>query len=374
MSGCKEEKSKVKFKGRAKDFYGFDEITEFEQSQYEYIKTWNRSSDPSQRCRTIATSNPPERQESRWIISYWAPWLDKKHPSPAQSGEVRYYIGNEEVESSAPVEVKGQRVTPRSRCFISASITDNPILMASGYDQLLLNLTGSLTRLTAGFFDSVPDDPYQVIPTQWVELAFDRWRQRWGEVYEPMPVIRSIPQDAIAQDVARGGEDETTVAARHADNVFLWGYLGSETPDGATAAGKLLTHRQGKAQMLIDVIGWGSSAYDHLKQLGHEPIAFNASHKSVLRTRSGQFGFANKRAEAYWKLREALDPEHHATLALPPIPRLLADLTAPRWLLSLRGIQVEEKAEIKKRLGRSPDYADATVMVCHVPMLYVSAF
>jgi hypothetical protein len=189
-----------------------------------------------------------------------------------------------------------------------------------------------------------------------------------------MPCISHIPQDAVAGDIARGGIDCTVIATRHQDNVFLWGYPGTETPDGMTAAGKLLQHRQGNAPIFVDVIGWGSSAYDALKLLGHEPIAFNGANTSYQRTRCGNFGLANKRAEAYWKLREALDPEYGATLALPPSSKLLGDLTAARWFLGFKGIQVEEKLAIKKRLGRSPDDADAVVMACEMPMLYSSAF
>jgi hypothetical protein len=39
-----------------------------------------------------------------------------------------------------------------------------------------------------------------------------------------------------------------------------------------------------------------------------------------------------------------------------------ADLAAPRWELTARGIKIEDKADIKKRLGRSPDDGDAIVM------------
>jgi hypothetical protein len=43
-------------------------------------------------------------------------------------------------------------------------------------------------------------------------------------------------------------------------------------------------------------------------------------------------------------------------------PGVSADLTAPRWKLTARGIQIEDKIEIRKRIGRSPDVGDAIVM------------
>ncbi|NJN87932.1 MAG: hypothetical protein HC881_18595 [Leptolyngbyaceae cyanobacterium SL_7_1] len=94
----------------------------------------------------------------------------------------------------------------------------------------------------------------------------------------------------------------------------------------------------------------------------------------MYRDRSGQLGFANKRAESYWRLRELLDPAYGATLALPPDPKVLADLTAPRWKLTLQGILLESKDDIRGRLGRSPDLGDAIVMACNLGSSYSSVF
>ena len=58
-----------------------------------------------------------------------------------------------------------------------------------------------------------------------------------------------------------------------------------------------------------------------------------------------------------------LDPIDGENIALPDDPEILADLTAPRWHMSLQGIQIEDKDEIIKRLGRSPDCGDAIAMV-----------
>lgn len=371
FGGCKDEGTKYKYQGQPHDLKAFDEVHQFLESQYQYIKTWNRTTIANQRCRVVSSFNPPTSQAQRWVINYLAPWLDPRHPRPARSGELRYYVGKDEVVSGDPIVINGKLITPLSRSFILSRTSDNPLLMATNYGRILDNLPLELQALT-DFSASMQDEPYQVIPTAWVEQSQDRWRSTFGDT--PMPVISTPPQDSIAADIARGGTDETTIATRHADYVFIWGYPGAETPDGAGAAAKLLLHRQGTARITVDVIGWGSSAYDHLMSLGEQPIAYNGANRSAMRTRSGQFGFINKRAESWWKLREALDPEHGSTLALPPHPKLLGDLTSPHWFLSLRGIQVESKDEIKKRLGRSPDYGDAAVMACDLGMKYISVF
>jgi hypothetical protein len=46
---------------------------------------------------------------------------------------------------------------------------------------------------------------------------------------------------------------------------------------------------------------------------------------------------------------------------LPPDRELLIDLCAPTWKLTPRGIQVEAKEDLIKRIGRSPDKGDAVV-------------
>ena len=74
--------------------------------------------------------------------------------------------------------------------------------------------------------------------------------------------------------------------------------------------------------------------------------------------------FKNRRSEAWWKFREALDPNSKSfqEIALPPDNELLADLTAPTFDVDTGGIFIEPKDNIIKRLGRSPDCGDAVVM------------
>lgn len=69
----------------------------------------------------------------------------------------------------------------------------------------------------------------------------------------------------------------------------------------------------------------------------------------------------------WWKLREALDPEggQDEKLMLPDDPRLLAELTTPRWKLTGTDILIESKDDIKKRVGGSPDRADVVCQLWH---------
>ncbi len=96
-------------------------------------------------------------------------------------------------------------------------------------------------------------------------------------------------------------------------------------------------------------------------ELGLHALPMNASEKSNALDKSEQLGFFNKRAEWHWRMRESLDPTSGQEIALPPDPQLLSDLCAPRWKPTPRGIQIEDKEKIKKRIGRSPDRGEAVI-------------
>jgi len=47
---------------------------------------------------------------------------------------------------------------------------------------------------------------------------------------------------------------------------------------------------------------------------------------------------------------------------LPDDPIMRADLIVTKWLLTPRGVKIEPKDDIIKRLGRSPDSGDAVLL------------
>jgi hypothetical protein len=73
-------------------------------------------------------------------------------------------------------------------------------------------------------------------------------------------------------------------------------------------------------------------------------------------------GFYNRRAEAYWTLREMLDPSGSPDICLPDNEMLLGDLSTPKWEVRSGGkILVESTDDIRERTGRSPDHGTAVV-------------
>lgn len=348
-----------KFQGRAKDLLIIDEAANFLEAQVRFLMGWVRTTDPTQRCQTLLTFNPPTSAEGRWIVDFFAPWLDPKHPFPAQPGELRYFAsidGKEiEVESAAPFDHGGEIVTPMSRTFIPSRISDNPYLMGTGYMTTLQSLPEPLrSQMLYGDFQAgISDDPWQVIPTAWVEQAMERWR----------PILPKPLMTSVGVDVARGGKDSTVIARRHGQ----WydeplSYPGKDTPDGPSVAGLVISAMRDGAPIHIDVIGVGASPYDFLSESRQQVIGVNVAEKAMGTDRSGRLYFANQRSELWWRFREALDPTNNTGVALPPDSRLRADLCAPTWKLTGSLIQVESRDDIVKRIGRSPDYASAYIL------------
>ncbi len=353
------EDDKKNFQGRPFDLYGFDEVTEFTESQVRFVTGWNRTTREGQKCRVIMTFNPPLDESGEWVVRYFAPWLDDTHGNPAKDGELRYFamVDGDEVErpDSQPFEQGGETITPKSRTFFHAKLSDNPILEATGYAATIDAMPEPLRTILKGNFGAYKIiDPFQVIPPAWVRAAQERWLKS-----DPVQTIK-----AVGVDVARGGQDKTVIAPLRLERFDeLRKYPGVTTPDGKTVA--MLVQEVVKSQkpmIAVDVIGVGAAAYDAIQGNGANVLGVNFGAGTTRMDRSDKFRFANIRAEAYWMLREALDPDYGATLALPPDKELLGDLCAPKWELRTGKIYIESKDEIIKRLGRSPDCADAVAL------------
>ena len=370
FGGIKEPGDINKWRGRPHDLKGFDEATEFPEQMVRMMMGWARSTDPSQICQTILTFNPPTSAEGRWVIPFFGPWLDRQHPNPAQPGELRWYARLNDTDVERPngepfehITASGvvETIKPLSRTFIPASVRDNPYLANTEYVTMLQSLPEPLrSQLLYGDFEAgIQDDEWQVIPTEWVRLAQKRWQERAA------PTTRMT---SMGVDVARGGKDKTVFAPRFGSWFApLKTWAGAETKDGPSVAllvqKEMVEHGDAQTVANIDVIGIGSSVYDHAAMvLTLNVVAVNWANHSDATDKTGHFGFVNLRAEHTWKFREALDPEHGDNLALPPDAELLADLTAPRYEVRANGIKVESKEDIKERIGRSPDRGDAVVL------------
>jgi Terminase large subunit, T4likevirus-type, N-terminal len=376
--------SERSWQGRPHDLICFDEAAQLGREKVQFVLAWLRTDDFAQRCRCVMASNPPTSGDGDWLLEWFAPWLDEKFGNRAEPGELRYaatapdregttvwlpdgrpiiftegrnwrYATQEEIASDAKDVIQ-----PLTRTFIPSRLDDNPHIDKKYRAQLQTLGEPLRSQLLHGsFLAGRQDHEWQVIPTAWVKAAQARWTEN-----PPRGAVMS----AIGVDVAQGGDDNTVLACRHAHwYAPLVVERGIETPRPSDVAGLVVKHRRNGAAVVVDVGGgYGGGVKERLEENAIPVRAFDAAAASGRMTADRQLYFANRRAEAHWRFREALDPDQlgGSIIELPPDPQLFADLTAVRWKLTSRGIQIESKEDLKKpeRLGRSPDRGDAVIM------------
>jgi len=213
-----------------------------------------------------------------------------------------------------------------------------------------------MARVLGEFPDEGEESLYR---RSWVEAANEWWaddswrREQKGDLL-------------VAVDPARFGPDLTAVAVRKGpvleELLTFGGRLDlMETVERVRVVLDRVGVRPGtgghsaSGSVVIDEVGLGGGVLDRLKELGYCCEGFNGgrSPRDVAR-------FANLRAESYWRLRERLEARE---VALPPDEELAEELLATSWKVTADGkVALPPKEELRGRLGRSPDRADAAVM------------
>jgi len=370
FGAVEHEKDKQKYQGRPHDLIAFDELPQFLESQYDFLKAWARTTNPNQRVRVVCAGNPPTSSEGEWVIRRWAAWLDPGHPNPAKAGELRWYVrlGRDddeiEVEDGTPIEQGGETFHPKSRTFIPAYLSDN-LYYGDDYRAQLQSMPEPLRSilLDGDFTAYQQDDPWQVCPTAWVMAAVERGRA----------IDREGMQTGQGCDCSRGGKDETVISKLYGEWFApLIRYPGKIIDDGAQVAQwNIEAADSNTIPIAIDMTGgWGSSPYDILRHSTHKGkisgIVFNKAvaraDKKPLTDKSGVLVIPNLKAKMWWGFREALDPTGPNQICLPDDRKVIGDLTAVRWSLDSGKMKVEQKSDIEKRIHRSTDSGDAVVM------------
>lgn len=393
LGGCDNPGDERRWQGRPHDLKVFDEVTEQREAQVRFIMGWNRSNDPSIHCQTLMTFNPPTTSEGRWVVSFFGPWIDKSHAMypvapgtilwvymhieegkqdaevflPAEHGRVPFVLVNGERVYDIPAGTKAEDIiTPRSRTFIPARLTDNPYYMASGYKAMLQSMPEPLRSqmLYGDFTAGVEDDPWQVVPTSWIEAAQARWRE---------PVKRG-EMLCTGVDVARGGRDDSAIVNRHMQDGSPWWFdvpklhPGKTTPNGHVLAALVMAERRDGSPVAIDVIGVGASPYDIMNSV-IQILGVNMSASPTRTAAGGVLHFLNMRTQLWWTVRELLDPSKNHGVCLPPNTtpegaRLARELATPKWSMTGKTIKVESREDIIARGGKSPDVATAMMLAC----------
>lgn len=206
-----------------------------------------------------------------------------------------------------------------------------------------------------------------VIPWSWVTRATD------PALVDRLGPLR-IPIE-LGVDVG-GGQDLTVIRERRGPVLGRrWSVNTDDSERIVDAVVDVVRHTEATV-VKVDFGGIGFGVVGSLRrrlaaEVAHpvavRAVTFGASAKDPTR-------FVNVRAEMHWEAREALRDERWFLGALGsddrPLldERAVADLTEPRWREDRNGrVKIEEKDEIRKRLGRSPDDGDAIVLAFYDP-------
>ena len=212
-----------------------------------------------------------------------------------------------------------------------------------------------------GRFDaSLQDVLGQVMPTAWIRAAQDRWKETPPE---------GVPMCALGVDATGGGRDPMVISKRY-DSWFdrlitIPASHFDEDKLSKQAAGYIVAERRDEALIIIDLGGgYGSGTFEHLRDNNIAVYGYKGSEAAGARSKDSSIPFQNKRSEAIWRFREALDPSQPggSRVQLPDDPELVADLTGPTYEIMNHTIRVESKLKGCERLGRSTDKGDAVVM------------
>jgi len=157
-------------------------------------------------------------------------------------------------------------------------------------------------------------------------------------------------QKRLGVDVARFGDDRTVIFPRQGPAAFRPVIMRNARTTDIAARIMICKKRWGSELELIDDTGhWGHGVIDNLVAAGIGAIGVNYAGKAL------NPRYKNRRAEMWIKGCEAI----RGGGALPPIPDMVAELTEPTYTFANGVFLLEEKDQIKERLGRSPDLADA---------------
>lgn len=214
-----------------------------------------------------------------------------------------------------------------------------------------VNHPAFMSRVRAEFPETTSDT---IVPIAWIAAA--RAREE-AHTSPPLPPdgVRMLrgPKLILGVDVARFGSDSTVVCARFGRRAWIVArWQGLRTTEVAGRVRELVTRLRAD-QVILDSGGPGAGVVD---ELAGEPWAKSVDFGG---TKGVDERFENMRAAMYWAARSAFESGE-----IDCADRDIGEqLTKTEYAFNKKGkIQIEPKIQVKTKLGKSPDEADALVM------------
>jgi len=339
---CENPGDEINYQGQEYQYIGFDQLEEFTETMYDIIKAQGRSG-AGIPVYIRATANPG----GIGSLFIKQRFIDGKAPNK------KYY----KIYNAETGQIK------LSRIFIPSTIYDNKILLEHDptYIAKLMDLPEKYRRMYLNGDWNIDNDPDQLI-------TYDFIKEITGNLYNFIPTEIFLRNKFAGVDIARYGNDKTCIAI--IDNGRLSEISSYEGIDLVTSANiiKKLIEENGipPGNIAIDTDGIGAGVYDNLKSCGYNTNAVTGGSKPV-EQQNQSYGFRNLRSQIYWNMREII---RRKEICFAKHEELINELLAIKYKISQdRMIQIESKDEIKKRISKSPDFADAFCYALSVPIL-----
>jgi hypothetical protein len=189
---------------------------------------------------------------------------------------------------------------------------------------------------------------------QTAQLGEELVRKMW-------PVAVQLGVDVAASDEG----DETVVRERRGNKITRRWSVQSGEPEAITELVVQAARESGATLIHLDATGVGFGFIGDLrKQLPGVSIQPFVAAASAEDTKQ----FVNRRAEAHWYLRDSLRRREIDLSQLDdPGDKAVTEMLAVRYKIQKGKVLVEPKTDIRKRLGRSPDDADALILALLPP-------
>lgn len=192
--------------------------------------------------------------------------------------------------------------------------------------------------------------------------------------------MRLLPAELLPVELGvdvGGGGDETVIRERCGPVAGReWRHQSDRSEELAPLV--LMAIREtGATTIKIDRIGVGAGLVGELRNM-HTAGLHQARivAVSVAERAHDEIKFANLRAQIWWEIGRVASERHLWDLSrMENADNTCAQLLAPRWSTDTKGrILIEKKDEVIKRLGRSPDNADALLLAYYVPKRDLTKF
>jgi len=263
-------------------------------------------------------------------------------PTIRETDSQIWLTGNTYSPSCAPAQIFVENPPPPNSWVTHNTYLQNPFASQKLIDQ-------------ANHMKANRPDMYRYV---WLGKYLNESAMRMIQVYNLDMGIQIYDnwKTVIGVDIARSGGDKTVIAVRRGKK-FLE-IVKFDAMDLPTLVEELRTRIEKYKPELINVDSTGHGAWvpDALKSCGVDVEGINFS------SASEDPGYSNKRTEIYGRAND------YCKLGgtIPNDSDLIEELTASTWHPDSKNRQaMDPKDEIKKKIGRSPDMADAVALACY---------